>query len=97
MPESSLPKTVGELKKSGYCVQSVKDEIRNNLIKKLKSGEELFEGIVGYEKTVVPAVVNAVLAKHDIIFLGLRGQAKTKIARMLISLLDKLHTGYKRL
>jgi magnesium chelatase subunit I len=88
MPQSSLPKTIGELKKSNYRVLSVKDEIRKNLIKKLKSGEELFQGIVGYDKTVVPAVINAILAKHDIIFLGLRGQAKTKIARMLISLLD---------
>jgi magnesium chelatase subunit I len=88
MPESSLPKTIGELKEKNYKVLSVKDEIRNNLIKKLKNKEELFKGIVGYDKTVVPAVINAILAKHDIIFLGLRGQAKTKIARMLISLLD---------
>jgi magnesium chelatase subunit I len=88
MQERSLPKTIGELKKNNYRILSVKDEIRKNLIKKLRSGEELFEGIVGYDKTVVPAVINAILAKHDIIFLGLRGQAKTKIARMLISLLD---------
>jgi magnesium chelatase subunit I len=88
MSEGSLPKTVGELKKNDYRVLSVKDEIRKNLIRKLKNKEELFSGIVGYDKTVVPAVINAVLAKHDIIFLGLRGQAKTKIARMLISLLD---------
>jgi magnesium chelatase subunit I len=85
---NSLPKTIGELKKQGYKVLSVKDEIRKNLIKKLKNKEELFKGIVGYEKTVIPAVSNAILAKHDVIFLGLRGQAKTKIARMLISLLD---------
>jgi len=89
MHERSLPKTIGELKKSNYRVLSVKDEIRKNLIRKLKNGGELFSGIVGYDKTVVPAVINAVLAKHDIIFLGLRGQAKTKIARMLISLLDE--------
>jgi magnesium chelatase subunit I len=88
MPGSSFAKTIGELKKNNYKVLSVKDEIRKNLIKKLKNKEELFKGIVGYDKTVVPAVINAVLAKHDIIFLGLRGQAKTKIARMLISLLD---------
>jgi magnesium chelatase subunit I len=88
MSEGSLPKTVGELKKNDYRVLSVKDEIRKNLIRKLKNKKELFSGIVGYDKTVVPAVINAVLAKHDIIFLGLRGQAKTKIARMLISLLD---------
>ena len=88
MPDNSLPKTIGELKAKGYKALSVKDEIRNNLIRKLKNKEELFKGIIGYEKTVIPAVANAVLAKHDIIFLGLRGQAKTKIARMLISLLD---------
>jgi magnesium chelatase subunit I len=88
MSHSAMPKTIGELKRSNYKILSVKDEIRKNLIKKLRSGEELFQGIVGYDKTVVPAVINAVLAKHDIIFLGLRGQAKTKIARMLVSLLD---------
>jgi len=86
---NSLPKTIGELKKRGYKVLSVKDEIRKNLIHKLKNKEELFKGIIGYEKTVIPAVSNAILAKHDVIFLGLRGQAKTKIARMLISLLDE--------
>ena len=84
-----LPKTLGELKQSGYKVQPVKDEIRNNLVKKLQNREEIFSGIVGYEKTVVPSVINAILSKHDIIFLGLRGQAKTKIARLLVTLLDK--------
>jgi magnesium chelatase subunit I len=90
MPTSaeSLPKTLGELKQSGYKVLSVKDEIRKNLTLKLKNKEEIFPGIVGYEKTVIPQVVNAILAKHDIIFLGLRGQAKTMIARMLTRLLD---------
>jgi magnesium chelatase subunit I len=85
----NLPGTLGELKKAGYKVLSVKDEIRKNLIEKLKSKEEVFPGIVGYEKTVIPQIVNAILAKHDVIFLGLRGQAKTKIARMLTSLLDE--------
>ncbi len=85
----NLPSTLGELKQSGYKVLSVKDEIRKNLIDKLSSKEEIFPGIVGYEKTVIPQIVNAILAKHDIIFLGLRGQAKTKIARMLIELLDE--------
>ncbi|MDD8019002.1 MAG: magnesium chelatase, partial [Bacteroidota bacterium] len=82
-------KTIGELRKSGYKVVSVKDEIRNNLIKKLQSGEKLFPGIIGYESTVVPAIINAVLAKHDIILLGLRGQAKTRLIRQLPSLLDE--------
>lgn len=84
-----LPKTLGELKKTGYKVLSVKDEIRKNLIQKLQKKEEIFPGIVGYEKTVQPQIVNAVLAKHDVIFLGLRGQAKTKMARMLVELLDE--------
>lgn len=85
----NLPKTLGELKKSGYKVLPVKDEIRKNLTLKLKNKVEIFPGIVGYEKTVIPQVVNAILAKHDIIFLGLRGQAKTMIARMLTGLLDE--------
>ncbi|HMT10816.1 MAG TPA: magnesium chelatase [Ignavibacteria bacterium] len=83
------PKTLGELKSSGYKVLAVKDEIRKNLVEKLRKKEEVFPGIIGYEKTVIPQVVNAILAKHDIIFLGLRGQAKTKMARMLVDLLDK--------
>ncbi|MBS1514653.1 MAG: sigma 54-interacting transcriptional regulator [Bacteroidetes bacterium] len=81
-------KTLGGLKKAGYKTHSVKDEIRHNLINRIKNKETIFEGIVGYEDTVVPAVVNSLLAKHDIILLGLRGQAKTKMARMLVSLLD---------
>ncbi len=84
----NLPGTLGELKQSGYKVQPVKDEIRNNLIRKLKNKEEIFKGIVGYEKTVTPSLINAILAKHDLIFLGLRGQAKTRIARSLTTLLD---------
>jgi magnesium chelatase subunit I len=81
-------KTIGDLKRAGYNVLSVKEELRRNLIRKLENNEELFEGIVGYDKTVKPALMNSLLAKHDIILLGLRGQAKTKIARLLISLLD---------
>jgi magnesium chelatase subunit I len=82
-------KTLGELKASGYKVLSVKDEIRKNLIDKIKKRETIFEGIVGYDKTVIPSIVNSLLAKHDIILLGLRGQAKTKIARMIPQLLDE--------
>ncbi len=81
--------TLGELKKSNYKILPVKEEIRRNLIEKLKNREPLFPGIVGYDETVIPQVVNALLAKHDIILLGLRGQAKTRIARSLISLLDE--------
>ena len=82
-------KTLGGLKKAGYKTHTVKDEIRNNLIKKIKNKETIFEGIIGYDNTVVPSVMNSLLARHDIILLGLRGQAKTKMARMLTSLLDE--------
>ncbi|MEO8663949.1 MAG: sigma 54-interacting transcriptional regulator [Ignavibacteria bacterium] len=82
-------KTLGELKRSGYKVLSVKDEIRKNLVEKIKSKQPLFEGIIGYEKTVIPSIINSLLARHDIILLGLRGQAKTKIARLLTTLLDE--------
>jgi magnesium chelatase subunit I len=85
----SRPATLGELRASGYQVKSVKDELRDNLIAKLRRGEELFPGIIGYDQTVVPALVNAVLAKHDIILLGLRGQAKTRLVRQLTTLLDE--------
>jgi len=81
--------TLGALRESGYTVQEVKDEIRNNLIGKIKTKERLFPGIIGYEESVVPALVNSVLARHDIILLGLRGQAKTRLIRMLPSLLDE--------
>jgi len=85
----SRPSTIGELKKSGYKVRSVKDEMRSNLIRKMNAKGELFPGIIGYEKTVIPALVNAILARHDIILLGLRGQAKSRIVRMLPGLLDE--------
>ena len=83
------PATIGELRRSNYRLLPVKDEIRNNLIRKLTNKEELFPTIIGYEKTVTPSIVNALLAKHDMILLGLRGQAKTKIARSLINFLDE--------
>ncbi len=82
-------KTLGELKKSGYKPRSIKDEIRQNLIEKLKKGETTFPGIVGYEDTVIPDVERALLSKHNILFLGLRGQAKTRMARQMIELLDE--------
>lgn len=83
------PTTLGELRKSGYTVIPVKEEIRKNLIQKISKGEKLFPGIIGYEATVIPALVNAILAKHDILLLGLRGQAKSRILRQLPSLLDE--------
>ncbi len=82
-------RTIGELKRSDYKIVNVKDEVRNNLIRKLESREQLFPGIIGYEKTVIPAIVNAILARHDILLLGLRGQAKSRIVRALPSLLDE--------
>src|SRR6185436_3180371 len=83
-----LPATLGELRKSGYQNVSVKDELRANLIKKLRAGETLLPGIVGYSETVIPQLVNAILARHNIILLGLRGQAKSRIIRQLTELLD---------
>jgi magnesium chelatase subunit I len=85
----NVPATIGELRRNGYKVQPVKDEIRNNLIQKLEKREPLFPGIIGYDQTVVPALVNAILARHDILLLGLRGQAKSRIVRQLPSLLDE--------
>ncbi len=82
-------RTLGELRASGYQSRSVKDEMRANLIKKLRSGEKLFPGIVGYDETVIPQIVNAVLSKHNIILLGTRGQAKSRIIRQLTELLDE--------
>jgi magnesium chelatase subunit I len=83
------PSTVGELKEQGYRARSVKEEMRSNLIKKIRAGEELFPGIVGFDETVLPQVENAVLSGQDIIFLGERGQAKTRMARSLVNLLDE--------
>src|SRR5919199_2987155 len=82
------PRTLGELRESGYQVLSVREEMRKNLIGKLRSGDEIFPGVVGYEDTVIPQVENAILSGQDIIFLGERGQAKTRMARGLINLLD---------
>ncbi|MGE0639062.1 MAG: magnesium chelatase [Thermoanaerobaculia bacterium] len=81
-------RTVGELRRSGYRPRTVREEIRQNLKRKLAAGDELFPGILGYERTVVPAITNALLAGHDFILLGLRGQAKSRLLRQLTSLLD---------
>ena len=82
------PRTLGELKSTGYQSSSVKDEMRRNLIRKLKAGAPIFDGILGYEETVLPQVQNAILSRHDMLFLGLRGQAKTRMLRQLTHLLD---------
>ncbi len=83
------PKNLGELRESGYAARSVKEEMRANLMRKLREGEQVFPGIVGYDRTVVPQVENAILSGHDFILLGLRGQAKTRILRSLSNLLDE--------
>ncbi len=93
-----LPETFGELRQSEWAApgrqgRSVKDEIRTNLIEKLGKGGELFPGVMGYEDSVVPQVVNALLSRHNFILLGLRGQAKTRLIRMLTELLDE-YTPY---
>ncbi len=81
--------TLGALKKSGYRSRSIKEEVRENLIAKLQGGEETFPGILGYEETVIPDVERALLSRHNILFLGLRGQAKTRMARQMVHLLDE--------
>lgn len=83
------PKTLGELKRSGYKTKSIKDELRSNLIQKLKLKQPVFSGIWGYEETVIPDLERAILAGHDINLLGLRGQAKTRLARLMVTLLDE--------
>ena len=87
------PKTLGELAKSPFGVperarRTVKDELRQNLLARLCSGGPLFPGVIGYEDTVMPQIVNAILSRHNFILLGLRGQAKSRILRSLVSLLD---------
>jgi magnesium chelatase subunit I len=81
--------TLGDLRQSGYRSRPVKQEIRDNLVCKLRAGEPLFPGIIGYDETVIPQLVNAVLSRHNFILLGLRGQAKSRILRGLVDLLDE--------
>jgi magnesium chelatase subunit I len=85
---TNKPTTLGELRESGYKSLTVKEEMRKNLIEKMKKGDDIFPGIIGYEETVIPQIENAILSGQDIVFLGERGQAKTRIARSLINLLD---------
>ena len=82
-------KTLGELKESGYVSRSIKEELRFNLIDKMKKQDEVFPGIIGFDQTVLPDIERAILSKHNILLLGLRGQAKTRIARLLTNLLDE--------
>jgi len=83
------PATLGQLKATDYRYRSIKQELRENLIARLKSGRPVFPGIVGYDQTVLPQIVHAILSRHDMLFLGLRGQAKTRMLRLLPQLLDE--------
>src|SRR5437660_5732027 len=85
----ATPQTLGELRQAQLPARPVKQEIRDNLVRKLRAGESLFPGIVGYEDTVIPQLVNAILSRHNFILLGLRGQAKSRILRQLVTLLDE--------
>lgn len=82
-------KTLGDLKKSGYKSKSIKDELRDNLIQKIKNKESVFQGVWGYDNTVIPELETAILSRHNINLLGLRGQAKTRLARLMVGLLDE--------
>ncbi|MCX7619402.1 MAG: magnesium chelatase [Acidimicrobiales bacterium] len=86
---SELPKTLGQLRESGWVSRPVKEEVRENVIARIRAGEPLFPGVVGYDETVLPQLENALLAGHDVIFLGERGQAKTRMIRSVTSLLDE--------
>src|SRR3954466_5930092 len=88
-PMSSRPATIGQLRESGWTSLPVKEEVRANAIARIAAGEPLFPGVLGYEETVLPQLENALLAGHDVIFLGERGQAKTRMIRSLIELLDE--------
>jgi magnesium chelatase subunit I len=88
-PSHPQAATLGQLRRSDYRYRTVKQELRENLAARLKAGDELFAGILGYRSTVLPQIIHAVLSRHDMLFLGLRGQAKTRIIRMLPELLDE--------
>src|SRR5713101_2588786 len=90
MMTSATARTIGELRTSGHVRENVKQEMRRNLLARLRSGEPLLPGIVGYDDTVLPQLANAVISGHDVILLGERGQAKSRIMRSLVSLLDPL-------
>jgi magnesium chelatase subunit I len=89
MPTAERAATIAELRASGWRSRTVKDELRANLIARLADGREVLPGIIGYDDSVIPGIENAILAGHDLVFLGERGQAKTRMARLLIGLLDE--------
>ncbi len=88
MPTSARPATIAELRESGWRSRTVKAELRANLLERLASGGEVLPTVIGYEDSVLPAIENAIIAGHDLVFLGERGQAKTRMARLLVGLLD---------
>ena len=90
MATLTQPSTLGELRDSGYTARSIREEMRDNLVARMREGGLLFPGIQGYEETVIPALQNAILAGQDMILLGERGQAKSRIIRSLASLLARL-------
>ena len=88
-PAPPAPRSLGELRRSGYRPRSVREELRANLLERLRAQQPICEGVLGYDDTVIPALVNALLCGHDVILLGERGQAKTRIIRSLVGLLRK--------
>ena len=89
MPVAEHPRNLGELRQSGYQALPVREEMRNNLIDKIRAEEIVFPGIIGFENTVIPQLENAILAGQDVILLGERGQAKSRLIRAMVSLLDE--------
>ncbi len=89
MPTAARPATIAELRESGWRSRTVKEELRANLLDRIATGTEVLPTVIGYEETVLPAIENAILAGHDLVFLGERGQAKTRMARLLVDLLDE--------
>src|SRR6188508_1131375 len=89
MPTPERPATIAELRTAGWRSRTVKEELRSNLLDRLAVGAEVLPTVIGFEETVIPSIENAILAGHDLVFLGERGQAKTRMARLLIGLLDE--------
>src|SRR5271167_3423299 len=89
MASGTRPSTLKDLRNSGWASRSVKQEIRDNFLRKLQGGEELFPGIIGYENTVIPEINLALIAGHDLLFLGEKGQAKSRLMRSLVRFLDE--------
>ena len=87
--------TLGDLKQSGYVSKRIKDELRHNLRLKIQTGKPVFEGVHGFENSVIPELERAILSRHNINLLGLRGQAKTRLARKMIELLEQVNSGKK--